>query len=584
MVARRRNGGRTFWVLTGLVGCALGLSLCRLGSSPDPARELQHPPAAPRHRALRAPPPSLPEAQPPSSTSSLHGIVRARSGAPLRDATVCPRAASDALASPETSCIGSDEAGRFTLERRGIVALLVSAPGYQPRLLQPLDPAAQQLEIVLDPGGRIASGRVLDGLGGPISGASVTARRDASQPIEAAALSGAQGEFSLGLAGTGAELCARAEGYSQACSWVTAPSEGNELALLPASSISGRVLMDRGREPVVGAVVIAISHSSAQVSRRTTVSDEAGEFTFGELTAGVYEISAVSETARAGEESIPLGVAESLESVLLLAQPAVPVTGEVLVSDARCGSGWVRLLGPLRTEAPLSADGAVRIAGVLPGRYTAIASCSGAIADTSTIEILAEPVHHVWTLRPLPPASASAAAEEQGIATGTLLARVRAPGERGGVVQVFAESRQGLSERGRRVGGQFVFDELPLGEYRIYADDAVEQAQAARLTRAGETVRVDLDPAPSRAIHGTVLDQQNLPVADAWVRAFRADLPSARFTAPLLSDANGRFTFRGVENARYTLSVSSPAGEALVREVSAGKEEIVVRVAQAEPD
>lgn len=584
MVARGRNGGRACWVLTGLVCCALGLWLCQRGSNPDPARERQHAATAPHSRELRAPRPSLPEALPASSASSLHGIVRARGGAALRDATLCPRAASDAPASPETSCIGSDEAGRFTLERRGIVALLVSAPGYQPRLLQPLDPAAQELEIVLDPGGRIASGRVLDGLGGPISGASVTARRDASEPIEAAALSGAEGEFSLGLAGTGAELCARAEGYSQACSWVAAPSEGNELALLPASSISGRVLMARAREPLVGAVVSAISRSSAQVSRRTTLSNEAGEFIFGELTAGAYEISAVSETARAGEESIRLGVAESLDSVLLMAQPAVPVTGEVLVSDALCSSGRVRLLGPLRLEAPLSAEGEVRIAGVLPGRYTAIASCSGAIADTSTIEILAQPVHHVWALRPLPPASASAPAEEQGIATATLLARVRAEGERGGVAQVFADSRQGLSERGRRVGGQFVFDELPLGEYRIYADDAVEQAQSARLTRAGETVQVYLDPAPSRAIHGTVLDQENLPVADAWVRAFRADLPSARFTAPLLSDASGRFTFRGVENARYTLSVSSPAGEALVRGVSAGKEEIVVRVAQVERD
>src|SRR6185436_19222109 len=81
----------------------------------------------------------------------------------------------------------------------------------------------ERLEIVLTPGGSVLSGTVLDGMGGEIPGALVTARFEASSPILGAARTDSDGHFMLNVPAERLELEASAEGYSRTGLAVLAP-------------------------------------------------------------------------------------------------------------------------------------------------------------------------------------------------------------------------------------------------------------------------------------------------------------------------------------------------------------------------
>jgi hypothetical protein len=441
-------------------------------------------------------------------------------------------------------------------------------------------PASRKGEAPLVPAGLRAQGWVQDGLGGAIAGATVTARNTPGGPVEAHALSDADGRFTLGVASRSVELCAEIEGYSLDCIQTAVPSDENTLRLLPASQIVGRVVMAESGAAVAGATVEATRLVGSQSLARSSPTNDQGVFSIAALPAGSYRLAATSTTARSREARVVVGIGETSDPVLLLAKPAVQVTGEVLVANAPCRSGRVRLSGHFFVDAEVAAEGSVVLSGVFPGQYAAVATCEGGLtASPTSIEIGDEPVHHVWNLDPLPrePHPVADTAVDSSLAT--LVAHVHVGGDVPPDLQVFADSRELPAERARREGARFVFDALPLGEYRVYAQDRLEEAARVQLTRAGEAVTVALQLVPAAHISGVVLDEHDAPVADAWVSRARTEASVAYDPAPVLTDLDGGFSLSGAKNVPYRLTVTSPAGDAVMDGVKSGGD-IVVHVAR----
>jgi hypothetical protein len=486
--------------------------------------------------------------------------------------------ASRDVSGPE-QCVHADLGGRFAFtDLPGTTNRVVaSARGYvsQQRAIERLSTAPESVELVLEPAREHVYGHVVDASGGFVTGAVITLRASADAVV-GATLSGSDGAFEIARVPGADDLCAQAEMYSRTCSSVGDPAAEQVLILTQESRIVGRVLTHTAGRAVVGASVVASNRNGLQIPARSVSSGEDGYFEIEGLPAGGYEVVAVSKNARSNEQWVALGLGETSAPVTLLAAPAVRVSGVVLVEGEPCRRGGVNLLGPIVARQAASGDGTVQLDGVVPGRYEATAHCDGAIAHSVLLDVQTEPLEHVWTLGTLPGRSAPRAGKEPGPPGGGTL-RVMMRDEPTAGLAAFAESRDGLSQRGRRHGSTFVFEALPVGEYRVYVNDYVEQAQSATISRDGELVEVPLPSAAPGWISGQVLSDQGLAVPDAWVSAMRAGSPLAPALAPVLTDETGAFQLPAVPGAPYTLTVASPSGDARLEEVKAG-EELSIRV------
>jgi hypothetical protein len=451
--------------------------------------------------------------------------------------------------------------------------------GHAPVLMRVARPVLKENEALRVPAGLLAQGWVVDALGGPVAGAAITARSAPGGEIEATALSGSDGRFLLGVASQSIELCAQHDGYSLECMYAAAPSEDNAFRLLPASSIVGRVVMEGTGAAVPGATVKATSLVRSHNPPRSSQTDDDGAFSITALPAGSYGLEATSPSARSREARVVVSIGETSEPVLLVSTPAVQLTGEVLVDDAPCKSGRVRMSGSVVVAAEEFNEGRVLLSGLLPGRYTTVVACEGGVTPLPTlIEVGAEPVRHVWNLDPVPRADPSVGDDVLDASLATLIVHLDVEGGAPDDLQVFANLRGLPSERARREGERFVFAPMPLGEYRVYAGDRLEESVSVHLDSVGETVTVELQLTAGASLSGVVLDEHDQPIADAWVSPTRTDAPLLYNPAPVLTDLDGRFSFVGAKDAYYRLTVSSPEGDAIVD--GAKGDNVVVHVAQ----
>ena len=151
---------------------------------------------------------------------------------------------------------------------------------------------------------------------------------------------------------------------------------------------------------------------------------------------------------------------------------------------------------------------------------------------------------------------------------------------------MFARNEAGQVVLGERRGDEFVFERLPLGRYSVVAGSpGVDESGAASVTldRDGDTRTIALRAPATAELTGHVVDDQNQPVIDAWVSASPAE-SELRISTPLpavLTDDRGAFAISGVSRAPYDLSVSSPEGEGVARDVRAGEAAVTVRLERA---
>lgn len=328
----------------------------------------------------------------------LTGTVAAVDGHGIANATVCLAPTNDRCCALGVRCTETDRSGYFVFDAgpAGDGQLVASANGYQPLSLSVSETVLDSpLRLVLQPGGALIRGSVVDASGGPVAGALVSAAQDEASPQAIAATDG-NGAFSLTAPPGGSQLTARADGYSLVRQNVHAPQHDVRLVMVASSSLSGRVLMAGTEMPVEGVDVSVIDPNGLSGQSHRASTDQHGAFRIDALRGGGYSIVARSAAWRSDEHWLTLGVAEQ-QAMDIFVRPAVHLHGSVEVAGSPCSSGMATLDGPVSEYRLLDERGEVDFPGLPPGTYRAVVSCHGAVELTEELDLQVQTVRK-WEL------------------------------------------------------------------------------------------------------------------------------------------------------------------------------------------
>jgi protocatechuate 3,4-dioxygenase beta subunit len=279
-------------------------------------------------------------------------------------------------------------------------SISASADGHEPaaaaRKLEPGETA--RVALVLAPGGQPVTGTITDATGGPIVGARIDAARLAggTTPGRAVAIafSDAAGHYKLSI-GAGQVLIAAGHAeYAPQSRYLDVGTSGAtaNFALVPGGVIEGAVLDEKSRQPVAGAVVRASRDTGAvelaESGTHTAKSGADGKFRLTGLRPGVYELAA-RESNRTSRTTphVGLGVAEQQTNVVILVGSGPAIRGRVVDEKGAGAAGvTVRAVGGEGEdgEATADRDGRFAIEGLLPSRWTLLASSDTYLSEDRT--------------------------------------------------------------------------------------------------------------------------------------------------------------------------------------------------------
>ena len=317
-------------------------------------------------------------------------------------------------------------------------------------------------------------------------------------------------------------------------------------------------------EPVAGATVVVSSNP-----RRTTTSNEQGEFAFDRLVGRPYTLIARAAAGVGGPVTAKLTATSDPVVLRLRAGGAVAVT---VVDRAQqpIGGATVELRGLDEQRAVAGADGVARFEPVVPGGYEVVARAAGFAPSFQWTPVATAPVALTLVLTAGAPVA------------GVVVDDAGAPVEGARVVYQGA-SDWGIQADPRRDGavtgkdGRFRFEALPAGSFRFVARHAEHApGTSAIVTLDGATAKdgVEVRMPAGATVAGKVVDGNKQPVASARVRlgpASRGMLgaePRQVFTAE-----DGSFVVRGLarrplhavalaeRGASDTVAVDTTAGD-----------------------
>jgi hypothetical protein len=338
----------------------------------------------------------LPGSLDPRSEAFVEGTVADAKKAPVPGATLVAQDLSDDRGrplSPLAAAVVADAGGRFRLGplAAGHYRLAAAADGYLPASRELTVKEGQNLrgiELVLQSGGLVLSGRVLDAGTGAIAGAQVRAHLfgDGPEAAVAAARTDRNGGYRLSLPAGFHSLVAEADGYApaQAVVWL-AGSSSRDFRLIPAAAISGRVV--RKGAPVAEARVQATQNGwyAAEVD-----SDDDGTFRFDALEPGDYHLMARAGPL-VGRLAVPVTaqLGTRVEGVLIEVEAGRSVSGRVFRGGGRPvpGARVTVVASALRAETTADEQGAYRIEGLLPGPQTVEATAPDLLRGSQRIGV-----------------------------------------------------------------------------------------------------------------------------------------------------------------------------------------------------
>jgi len=325
------------------------------------------------------------------------GRVLGENGAPLTGAKVtlvAPEAGSEILrllagrptrVDDELSTRTRDD-GVFRYERvgPGRYSLVVVAQGHEPTVVAGVDVPSgagphDLGSVFLKVGARL-SGRVVDGSGQPIEGASVSVSLLSADRRSAAALptrevTDGEGAFTVeGLgAGQAVELTIQKDGYLPAVvPSVRVPAEEElRVQMKAAASLAGRVVNELGA-PVPGATVKATpAASSGPLTRRllsrgglddATTTGPDGKFRLDTMEPGAVELTVESDCCLPAFRRLQLSAGEDVESLDIRLETGTVLQGRVIDSTGSPVTDATVSARGKRTRS--QADGTFRIDGL----------------------------------------------------------------------------------------------------------------------------------------------------------------------------------------------------------------------------
>ena len=497
--------------------------------------------------------------------AQIAGRVRDARGNPVPQAVVCADV-STALAAAlrrEPRCTTTSTDGAYELRElyAGTYAVTASAPTFRPSTHRSDDAEPwfqiaagerkDDVDLVLDPGGAEITGVVLDIEGGPIAGAWVRARGDwGSYVYSPFVATDANGRFSVWTFPGMTTLFVEADGYASATDGGRAP-RSVEVRLTPEATLAGTVVDALTGAPIEGAAlsVQAAIWSSHPIEHDRT--DTHGRFRARRLLPGRYIVTARTETSYGRTEgSVPLGLGQATEDVVVRLHPAARIAGKVLVSRAPpmpCPGAGVSLQ---RDEDSFGgradADGTFVIGGVMPGTYAVRASCPGTTSRSYPAVVVQQDNIDGLVLEV---DRRSGATIRGRIATkrGVAVADASLSAVDGAAAEVghtFSRADGTYAITGLRGGGT----------YRIgvsieqFSDDAL-----AHVTLGPNEVREqDLVIDAEGTIQGTLVDERGRPLANATIHS----MPTATGVYDLgtATDAKGAFTIPWLRASEYRVT------------------------------
>jgi hypothetical protein len=553
------------WWIFGVTALALASSRLLHAPKAPSTGSTMHPGQTERSRSARQEPSTIGTGAPQGpglerlradAARGISGVVRERGGSALAAARVCLIVEHECCMAPR--CVLSDAAGSFDIEGAHATSVAVSASGYLPRSVALAASGPARLSIELVRGGERISGHVADATGGSVGGAWVSVRTGAERGY---AVSDDDGGFELNVAPGKGKLLVHAEGYSRLERDVWVPSSDLALVLVPASSIRGRVVAAATGAPLEGVLVYASSSNALRVGTEPVATLSDGVFSVDDLAAGTYALWAQSAQWRSPERAVSLAVGQTLDDLVLAAEPATHLIGGVSVESAPCSHGSIALTGPLAVAANVE-SGALRIDGLLPGTYDIEVRCDGATSLEEQLLVADAPIRRDWDL-------------DAGL---SLHGSVETDGGEpvaGATVQVTPREPLADAPDARCVSdatGRFECRGLLPGDYDCALDPAWGgDSQGVRLGHAMAPSLVRLRSLATGSIRVQLIGPEQADIAALALRARRGD---GRWIEG--SAAEGGFRFADLPLGDYELAFDPPGVDAFHAALSRAGESITL--------
>ncbi|MGH1343703.1 MAG: sigma-70 family RNA polymerase sigma factor [Nannocystales bacterium] len=480
-----------------------------------------------------------------------------------------------------------DGDGTFTVEglSPGRYLAAASAPGhYSPQrasFLVRTGETTPDVTVLLARGGSSVSGVVADIGGGPIEGAVVRAEGGGRT---FAAMSDAEGRFALRVPKGGYGLLAWDEDYERTEQHIIVRGSAQtiDFQLLPASSISGRIVGQDGRTPVSGAVVSfaeevrrgkSRSSRSARKEERV-VSGPDGRFTLRGLSSARYRLFASADHLATGVPTeVTLGIAEHFDGLVVALDPAFNVHGRV-VDRAQTSVGIagasVKVSGRGGPSTVTADDGTFVLLGVSPGEHPLMIDGHGFIPSTfeTRVEVEAADVEGV-----------EVAVERGAVVSGRIEppqaadVRVRLRKEQGGLEVMLKGNMISHAHVRSDAEGLFSISSVPVGDWKLSAegtDGSLGEADISVSDSGIDGFELRMEPRP--VIRGRV-DAGDVSAAGLTLRLTEDQGSSEAIATRLargnvqkaVTDASGRFEVVGVNPGTYRLAVEDRHGGLWVR-------------------
>ena len=402
------GGGLAWWLGATSLVCVTGLgwflwlrdepepveaSLVAATGADDvrPAQALEAPGQSPTRSPAPAASAPAPERSASAGEAGFAVRVRDAQGLALANARLLvlshgssdERARTDARGEATVALSAADSGALGVPATRERVALLVLAEGHAAQLwhVDASAPRTTPFEFVLDTPARPLSGRLVDSLGAPVSGARLAwyeplaslatlGEGDFPGPVALTTRSDDDGRFALAHVGApGATLLVQAAGFAPTSLSVEHLESELELVLRPGATVLGRVLRPDGRpaadvrvgsEPTHKASEWAANVPGYDLARRgfpeQTRTDADGRFRLEHVTPGARTLWA-GDARGAASTSLELGEGESHEwnpvlggehslRLRVLDEQDAPLEGWLVVLRRPGGGGtwWIRRL------------------------------------------------------------------------------------------------------------------------------------------------------------------------------------------------------------------------------------------------
>jgi hypothetical protein len=388
-------------------------------------------------------------------------------------------------------------------------------------------------------------GRVVDVHSGAGIGAATVWFRDPSSPQRfesgGSTKSKQDGSFELdGVPGGDVTLSAGANEYAPRDVEVFVGNETPpvDISLSMGGVISGRVLTAAGA-PVKGTIMM----TGGEMPHGTQTNEE-GEFSFSQLTAGTYTLTATTPAGSA-RERIELNAEEHRPDVMLM------------IAEGRTVRGTIRGLRPdqLRetmissrsqtrqqsSSARPNDQGAYALNGLPPGRASLHVQSRGRRMQ-KWIDVPAD--RDLVLDIEFPPGSRLSGRVTQG---------GQAAAGKGIMMQPAGPMTFTLYHATTSADGQYEIEGVPAGDYRIRADEDVSRS----VTIVSDTV-VNID-IPSVQLGGRVFEQDGtVPIVGADIYLRGVDDATRQVRGYKKSDHFGEFKLTGVEPGEVEVTVYKP--------------------------